>query len=109
MRAIESGLAEAVELIEMAEAEGEPELVAEAEATLAALQTESGKRQLGSMLSGEADGNDCYLEVNSGAGGTEANDWCLMLLRMYTRWAERRGFKVELLEGQPHRGARRKK
>ena len=98
MRAIESGLAEAVELIEMAEAEGEPELVAEAEAALAALQTESGKRQLESMLSGEADGNDCYLEVNSGAGGTEANDWCLMLLRMYTRWAERRGFKVELLE-----------
>jgi peptide chain release factor 2 len=82
----------------MAEAEGEPELVAEAEAALAALQVESGKRQLESMLSGEADGNDCYLEVNSGAGGTEANDWCLMLLRMYTRWAERRGFKVELLE-----------
>lgn len=84
--------------MEMAEAEGEPELVAEAEAALAALQVESGKRQLESMLSGEADGNDCYLEVNSGAGGTEANDWCLMLLRMYTRWAERRGFKVELLE-----------
>jgi len=98
VKAIEAGLAEAIEMIELAEAEGEPELVAAAEATLAALQVDSGKRQLESMLSGEADGNDCYLEVNSGAGGTEANDWCLMLLRMYTRWAERRGFKVELLE-----------
>lgn len=85
-------------MIELAEAEGEADLVAEAEANLEALRTESAKRQLESMLSGEADGNDCYLEVNSGAGGTEANDWCLMLLRMYTRWAERRGFKVELLE-----------
>ena len=98
VRKIESGLADAIEMIELAEAEGEADLVAEAEANLEALKTESAKRQLESMLSGEADGNDCYLEVNSGAGGTEANDWCLMLLRMYTRWAERRGFKVELLE-----------
>ncbi len=98
MKAIESRLTDAIEMIEMAEAEGEEELVVEAEATLESLKVESGKRQLESMLSGEADGNDCYLEVNSGAGGTEANDWCLMLLRMYTRWAERRGFKVELLE-----------
>lgn len=97
-REIESQLTDNVELLEMAEAEGDATMVADAENALQALFTDVQKRQLESMLSGEADSNDCYLEVHPGAGGTEAQDWAQMLLRMYIRWAERRGFKVELLE-----------
>ena len=97
-RRIERQLADALEMIEMGEAEGETEIVAEAEASLAALKTEVAKRELESLLSGEADANDCYLEVHAGAGGTEAQDWALMLLRMYMRWAEQHGYKVEWLE-----------
>jgi peptide chain release factor 2 len=95
---IEAQLTDNVELLEMAEAEGDATMVADAENALQALYVDVQKRQLESMLSGEADSNDCYLEVHPGAGGTEAQDWAAMLLRMYTRWAERRGFKVELLE-----------
>jgi peptide chain release factor 2 len=101
VKLIESALADAVGMIELAEAEGEAGLIADAETQLDALRAEVEKRQLESMLSGDADGNDCYLEVNSGAGGTESQDWAHMLLRMYTRWAERRGFKVELLDESP--------
>ena len=92
-------------MIELAEAEGDTALVADAEAALARLKEEAGKRELESLLSGEADGNDAYLEIHPGAGGLEAQDWAEMLLRMYTRWAERHGFKLEWLEEQAGEGA----
>jgi peptide chain release factor 2 len=85
-------------LIEMGEAEGDAGIVREAEAALKKLLPELKQRQLETMLSGEADANDAYLEVHAGAGGTESQDWAQMLYRMYTRWAERKGNKVELLE-----------
>ncbi|MCX5577073.1 peptide chain release factor 2 [Kaistia terrae] len=94
----ERELQDNIELIEMGEAEGDPSIVAEAEAAIFALKGEIRKRQVNSMLSGEADGNDSYLEVHAGAGGTESQDWANILLRMYTRWAEKSGRKVELLE-----------
>ncbi|MGI9406641.1 MAG: peptide chain release factor 2 [Hyphomicrobiaceae bacterium] len=87
-----------IELIALGEAEGDESVIAESEAALAALSTEVQKRQLEALLSGEADGNDCFVELHAGAGGTESQDWTQMLLRMYTRWAERRGFKTELFE-----------
>jgi peptide chain release factor 2 len=90
-----------VELIDMAEMEGDKEAAAEAEEGLLALKAEAAKRQLESLLSGEADANDCFLEVNAGAGGTEAQDWCQILARMYLRWADKRGFKTELMEESP--------
>ena len=76
------------------------DIVKDAEDALKALRAEAARRQVEAMLSGEADSNDTYLEVHSGAGGTESQDWANMLLRMYTRWAERQGFKVEL-HGNP--------
>ncbi len=85
-------------LIEMGEAEGDAGIVREAEAALKKLLPEVQKRQLETMLSGEADANDAYVEVHAGAGGTESQDWAQMLYRMYTRWAEQRDYKVELLE-----------
>jgi peptide chain release factor 2 len=97
-RRIEREVAEALELIELGEAEGEAGVVAEAEAQLDRLRAEAARRELESLLSGEADANDCYLEVHAGAGGTEAQDWAEMLLRMYVRWAEAHGYKVEWLE-----------
>jgi len=95
---IERDLSDAVGLLEMAEEEGDAEMVADAEASLRKLGEELETRQVEALLSGEADGNDSYLEVHAGAGGTESQDWALMLLRMYTRWAERHGCKVELVE-----------
>ncbi|MBS7540244.1 peptide chain release factor 2 [Ancylobacter lacus] len=95
---IERDLADNVELIELGEAEGDDGVVAEAAASLARLKAEVARRQLEALLSGEADANDSYLEVHAGAGGTDSQDWALMLLRMYTRWAERRGFKVEMVD-----------
>ncbi|HZU91055.1 MAG TPA: peptide chain release factor 2 [Stellaceae bacterium] len=97
-RRIERELEEALELAELGEAEGEEAVVNEAAATLEKLREEAAKREIESLLSGEADGNDCYLEVHAGAGGTEAQDWAEMLLRMYVRWAEAHGYKVEWLE-----------
>jgi peptide chain release factor 2 len=94
---IESGLNDNVELIEMGEAEGEPALVAEAEEALRALVEVAAQKELEALLNGEADANDTFLEINAGAGGTESQDWAEMLARMYTRWAERRGFTVEML------------
>ena len=85
-------------MIELGEAEGDEAIVAEAEAALKALKTEVARRELEALLSGEADRNDSYLEVHAGAGGTESQDWASMLLRMYTRWAEKHGFKIEYLE-----------
>ncbi|WP_121878797.1 peptide chain release factor 2 [Tepidicaulis marinus] len=96
--AIEQDLNDNIELIEMGEAEGDEQVVKDAEAALMAARELAAKREVETLLSGEADGNDTYLEVHAGAGGTESQDWASMLLRMYTRWAEARGFKVELLE-----------
>jgi peptide chain release factor 2 len=98
LKRLESQLSDNLELIEMGEEEGDSDIVREAEAALKDLRNEVTKQQIESLLSGEADANDTYLEVHSGAGGTESQDWANMLLRMYTRWAERRGMKVELLE-----------
>ncbi len=95
---LETSVQDACELVEMAEAEGDAEIVAEATAALKALAEEAKRRETESLLSGEADSNDCYLEVNAGAGGTEAQDWAEMMLRMYTRWAEAHGYKVTLME-----------
>ncbi len=94
----EQGVEDGVMLIEMGEAEEDPDTVAEAEAALMSLRDKAAKEQLASLLSGEADANDCYLQVNAGAGGTEAQDWAEMLLRMYVRWAEAHGCKVEWLD-----------
>ncbi len=95
---LESGLNDNVEMIELAEEEGDSDLVAEAESALEKLRDTAGKLQLQSLLSGEADGNDCFLEVHAGAGGTESQDWAQMLFRMYSRWADQHGYKTELLE-----------
>jgi len=100
-RALETGAAENAELIELAEAEGDEEMIGEAMSALEALAKKAEQARLQSLLSGEADGNDCYLEVHAGAGGTEAQDWAEMLLRMYVRWAEKHGYKVEFLEESP--------
>jgi len=97
-RELDRGLKDNIELLEMAEAEGDAAMAAEAEKALFVVRDKAAQRELESLLSGEADGNDCYLEANSGAGGTEAQDWCEMLLRMYMRWAERKGYKVFLLD-----------
>jgi peptide chain release factor 2 len=102
---IEREVDEALELIALGEAEGDREIVAEAEAALEKLREEAKKRELESLLSGEADANDCYLEIHAGAGGTEAQDWAEMLLRMYVRWAEAHGYKVEWLEESAGDGA----
>jgi len=87
-----------VELLEMGEAEGDVDIIAEAEAALETAHKTAAKAELQTLLSGEVDANDAYLEVHAGAGGTEAQDWAEMLLRMYTRWAESKGHKVEWLE-----------
>ncbi len=96
--ALAQELADGTELLAMAEGEGDGAMIAEAEQSLLALQAKAAQRELESLLSGEADGNDCYLEVNAGAGGTEAQDWAEMLLRMYARWAEQHGYKIEMLD-----------
>jgi len=95
---LERAVADALELIELAEAEGDTATADAAVADLRALAAEAKRREIESLLSGEADANDCYVEVNAGAGGTEAQDWAEMLLRMYTRWAEAHGYKVTLTE-----------
>tara|TARA_R110002124_G_scaffold100744_3_gene247928 strand:+ start:11383 stop:12507 length:1125 start_codon:yes stop_codon:yes gene_type:complete len=93
---IQRDLTDTVDLIELGEMEDDTEVVAEAEAALRALQTLAAAKELEALLNGEADANDTFLEINAGAGGTEACDWAQMLQRMYTRWAEKRGYKVEL-------------
>ena len=87
-----------VDLIELGEAEGDSGIVEEAEASLRELHGRASRRQVEALLSGEADKNDTYLEIHAGAGGTESQDWAQMLLRMYTRWAERRGYKVQVIQ-----------
>ncbi len=91
---VAQGLEDCVGLIEMAEEEGDSEVLAEAEATLGELRARAEKQRIESLLSGEADANDAYLEIHAGAGGTEAQDWAEMLLRMYTRWADAHGYTV---------------
>jgi peptide chain release factor 2 len=98
VREIEQGMRDNVELIEMGEEEGDAAIVKEAEASLEKIRVNVQKKQLESLLSGEADNNSAYLQINAGAGGTEAQDWAQIVLRMYVRWAEQRGFKVSTLE-----------
>ena len=95
--ALEKDFEETLELLELAEADDDEALVADAENALKGVRERAAEEELKSLLSGEADGNDTYLEINAGAGGTESQDWAQMLLRMYTRWAARRGFKTELV------------
>ena len=95
-RLIDEGLRDNVELIELGEAEGDAPIVAEAEAALRSLAELAAAKELEALLDGEADGNDTFLEINAGAGGTESCDWAAMLARMYVRWAEKKGYKVEL-------------
>jgi peptide chain release factor 2 len=91
-------LTDNIELIGMGEAEGDAAIVKEAEKAIEGLRETASRLQVETLLSGEADHNDAYLEIHAGAGGTESQDWASMLLRMYTRWAERRGFKTETME-----------
>lgn len=98
VRDVENSLADHIGFIEMGEAEGDDTIVNEAESDLAKLKEKSARMELESLLSGEVDKNDAYLEVNSGAGGTEACDWANMLLRMYTRWAESKNYKVDIID-----------
>ncbi|MBA4351770.1 MAG: peptide chain release factor 2 [Rhodobacter sp.] len=95
-RMIETGLKDNVELIELGEMEGDQEIVIEAEAALKSLVEVAAAKELEALLDGEADGNDTFLEINAGAGGTESCDWASMLARMYVRWAEKKGYKVEM-------------
>jgi peptide chain release factor 2 len=95
---IEQELDDQLTMIELGESEKDDKTVAEAEAALKRLKAEVARRELEALLSGEADANDCYLEVHAGAGGTESQDWAGMLMRMYVRWAEAHGYKVEWIE-----------
>ncbi|GAB4266400.1 MAG: peptide chain release factor 2 [Pararhodobacter sp.] len=98
---ISRDLEDNIALIELGEMEDDAEIVAEAEAAISALKERAAAKELEALLDGEADGNDTFLEINAGAGGTEACDWASMLQRMYVRWAEKRGFKVELQSEEP--------
>ena len=100
-RAMSRELADTIEIIELGEAEDDQDLVAEAEADLAALEGRAAGLEFRSLLSGEADINDAYLEIHAGAGGTESQDWAEMLLRMYQRWVERKGFRGQLVQLTP--------
>src|SRR5205814_7251375 len=97
-QSLERELADTTELIELAESEGDQELVDDAIRSLAELAERADRDKVAALLAGEADANNAYVEINAGAGGTEAQDWAEILARMYTRWAERRGFKVSWLE-----------
>jgi peptide chain release factor 2 len=98
---LEQSLKDNVDLIEMGEDAGDHAVVAEAETALASLETRSKQLETESLLSGEADANNAFLEIHPGAGGTESHDWADILMRMYLRWAEQRGFKTETLDHQP--------
>lgn len=101
VKRLERDVADALGLIELAEAEGDADTANAAAEDLKRLAVEAKKREIESLLSGEADGNDAFVEVNSGSGGTEAQDWAEMLMRMYSRWAEQHGYKVVLTEESP--------
>jgi peptide chain release factor 2 len=105
VRKLDGELADATGLLAMAEAENDSAMVLDAEASIAALAKRAEELRLQSMLSGEADANDTYIEVHAGAGGTESQDWAEMLFRMYTRWAEKHGYKLQLIEESEGEGA----
>lgn len=98
---IEGELGDLLELSELAEAESDEASLEEAAALLRTLAERAAKAETEALLSGKADGNSCFLEVHPGAGGTESNDWASMLLRMYVRWAQAHGYKVDIIEEQP--------
>jgi peptide chain release factor 2 len=101
IRSLERAADDAVELWELADAEGDKSMFAEVEASLRAAVDKATEAELKALLSGEADANDCYLEINAGAGGTESQDWASMLRRMYVRWAGAHGMKVEEIDDHP--------
>jgi len=94
-KSLSTELQDNIDMIELGEAEDDTEVVEDAEAAIAALVDEAAKKELEALLDGEVDGNDCFVEINAGAGGTESCDWASILARMYTRWAEKHGYKVE--------------
>lgn len=96
VQTLEKDIADAPELMELAE--GDAGMLADLESTLRRSATRAAEAELAALLSGEADGNDCYLQINAGEGGTESQDWASILRRMYVRWAEKRGYTVELLD-----------
>ncbi len=97
-RSLETEMHDHAEMIELGEAEGDSDIVAESEAALEALRAQAERMEVETLLSGEADSNDVYLEVHAGAGGTESQDWASMLLRMYMRWAEKKGYQTNLID-----------
>jgi peptide chain release factor 2 len=101
VRALETDLADAVGYAELAEEEGDEASLEEASVQLAAMKERAARAELEALLSGEADGNDAYVEINSGAGGTESADWAGMLLRMYSRWAQAHDMSVDVIEETP--------
>ena len=100
-RELDRDLNDTVELIQLAESDGDERLVTESGENLATIHARAEKLRIESLLSGEADGNDCYLEVHAGAGGTESQDWAEMLLRMYMRWIEAHGYRAEVIDENP--------
>src|SRR3954462_5273579 len=98
VKSLERDLADALGYAEMADEEGDEDSLEEARGQLRAIKERAGRAELEALLSGEADGNDAFVEINSGAGGTESNDWAGMLLRMYSRWAQAHGMTVDFLE-----------
>ena len=102
---IEQELDDQLTMIELGEAENDERAVTDAEEALKLLKAEVGRREIEALLAGEADSNDSYLEVHAGAGGTESQDWANMLMRMYTRWAEQHGYKVDWIEETEGEGA----
>ena len=95
---IQADIDDNIELIKLGEVEGDKELIYEAEKSILELKNNAKKLELQSLLSGEADSNDCYIEIHAGAGGTESQDWANMLLRMYLRWADKRGYKSNIIQ-----------
>ena len=98
IRDLEQAISDNTELIELGEMEGDPSIVTEAEKSLFALKPKVAETEIETLLSGEADANDAYLQINAGAGGTESQDWASMLMRMYLRYANKYGFKAEVLD-----------
>ena len=105
IRGLDNELNDAVELLGLAESENDLAMVGDAESSIRALAGRAEKLRLDSMLSGEADANDTYLEIHAGAGGTESQDWAEMLMRMYVRWAERKGYRLQLIQESAGEGA----
>jgi len=101
---IEQDLKDTIDLIELGELEDDEEVVKDAEQSLQMLAKKAAEKELEALLNGEADSNDTFLEVHSGAGGTESCDWASMLARMYVRWAEKRGYRVEMQSDPRGRG-----